>query len=62
MPLNIHAGGHAYYLEIRKNKFEEWIRKINGNPDLSPSEKAKARREAEKSVQKDKKESLKNCY
>ena len=62
IPLNIHAGGHAAYLEILANKLEEWIKKINSNPDLSPSEKADAQKEAEKSIKEDKRKSLKNCY
>lgn len=62
IPLNIHAGGHADFLEILTNKLEEWIKKINSNPDLSPSEKADARKAAEKSIQDDKRKSLKNCY
>lgn len=62
VPLNIHADGHSSHLEMLATQLLEWITKINNNPDLSPSEKAKARKEAKKSVQKDKKESLKNCY
>ncbi|MGE9314070.1 hypothetical protein ACLOAU_20620 [Niabella sp. CJ426] len=60
--VNIHAGGHANYLEKLATRLQEWIKKINRDPDLSPLEKADARKEAKKSVQKDKKESLKNCY
>lgn len=61
-PLNIHAGGHAHHLEMLTTRLREWIKKINSHPDLSPLEKADTRKEAEKSFQKDKKESLKNCY
>lgn len=60
--LNIHAGGHTNYLEMLKTRLEMLIRKINKEPHLSPSEKSEARQEAIKSVQKDKKESFKNCY
>ena len=62
VPLNIHADGHSSHLETLATQLLEWITKINSNPDLSPSEKAKARKDAKKSVQKDKKASLKNCY
>lgn len=60
--LNVHAGGHAAYLEALKLKLKELIKKINQDPKLSPAEKADARQEAVKSIQKDKRESLKNCY
>lgn len=62
MPLFTHAGGHSSHLEALTTLLRKWITKINSNPDLSPSEKVEARRKAEKSIQKDKRKSLKNCY
>ncbi len=62
IPLKIYAGGHAAYLEALKIKLRDLIKKINRDPKLSPAEKADARQEAVKSIQRDKRESLKNCY